>query len=80
MDDGTELYAGDCMQAYASMQGVTLTLNYPAVDRAQQVFDALAEGGVVQMPMQAQFWAKTWGMLTDRFGITWMVNGELQDI
>lgn len=80
MDDGTELYAGDCMQPYVGMQGVTLTLNYATVARAQQVFAALAEGGVVQMPMQPQFWARSWGMLTDRFGIVWMVNGELLEL
>lgn len=80
MDDGSELYAGDCMQGYAPTQGIALTLNFDSVARAQQVFAALAEGGTIQMPLQPQFWAKTWGMLTDRFGIPWMVNGELQTV
>lgn len=80
MDDGTELYAGDCVQGFTQTQGIALTLNFDSVARAEQVFNALAEGGTVQMPLQPQFWARTWGMLTDRFGTPWMVNGELQPI
>jgi PhnB protein len=40
----------------------------------------LAEGGQVTMPMQEAFWAKRWGMLVDRFGTPWIVNGELVPI
>ena len=38
------------------------------------IFKALAEGGKVQMPLAKQFWGDTYGQLTDRFGIHWMVN------
>ena len=44
---------------------------------AEKVFDALAAGGRVTMPMSPAFWAKTFGMLTDRFGTPWIVNGEM---
>jgi PhnB protein len=40
------------------------------------VFKALGEGGQVTMPFAATFWAKGFGMLVDRFGVSWMVNCE----
>lgn len=41
---------------------------------ADRIFNALAEGGTVTMPMADQFWGDYFGSLTDRFGINWMVN------
>jgi PhnB protein len=41
------------------------------------VFDALAEGGRVTMPLAKTFWAETFGMVVDRFGTPWIVNGAL---
>ncbi|MCM3881105.1 MAG: VOC family protein [Vicinamibacterales bacterium] len=40
----------------------------------ERVFSALAENGKVQMPFQATFWAKGFGMLIDQFGTPWIVN------
>jgi PhnB protein len=40
------------------------------------VFNALADGGSVRMPLGETFWAKKFGMLTDRFGTPWMINCE----
>jgi PhnB protein len=79
LDGNGLLFAGDCPpgMAYESIKGVALTLNYDTVEQAQRVFGALAEGGTITMAMQPAFWAKTWGMLFDRFGTPWMVNGEL---
>ena len=79
LPDAGALMAGDCMPnvPYEGMKGFSMTLNYPTVDRAERVFNALAPGGTVSMPMQASFWAKTSGMLTDRFGTPWIINGEL---
>jgi PhnB protein len=37
-------------------------------------FNGLAEGGEVQFPLAKQFWGDTFGMLTDKFGVHWMVN------
>ena len=62
-------------QPYEGMKGFALALAYPAVDEAQRVFDALAEGGQVNMPMQKTFWVESFGMLVDRFGTSWMVSG-----
>ena len=41
-----------------------------------QEFAALASFGQVTLPMQPAFWAKRWGVLVDRFGTPWIVNGE----
>ena len=48
--------------------------NDPA--EADKMFEQLAEGGKVTMPMQETFWAERFGMLTDKFGINWMFNCE----
>jgi PhnB protein len=45
------------------------------VEQAQRVFQALP-GSTITMPPQPTSWAKTWGMLVDRFGTPWIVNGE----
>jgi PhnB protein len=45
-------------------------------DEAERLFAALAEGGTVQMPIGETFWAVRFGMLTDRFGVPWMINCE----
>ena len=79
---GGALYAGDCppQMKYSGIDGVGLTLNYETVAQATAVFNALAEGGTVSMALQPMFWAKIWGMLTDKFGTPWIVNGELQAV
>jgi PhnB protein len=74
------LFAGDAPAhvPYEGVKGVSLTLNYDTPDEARAIFDKLAAGGQVTMPMQPAFWAKAWGMLVDRFGVAWIVNGEPQ--
>ena len=75
---GAMLFAGDTPPGmpYEGIKGVMLALQYDAVDQAQSAFHALSQGGQVTMPMAPTFWAKTFGMLTDRFGVSWAVNGE----
>ena len=75
---GGTLFAGDAPAnvPYEGIKGVSITVDYDAVAQAQKVFDALAAGGQVSMPMQPAFWAKQWGMLVDKFGTPWIVNGE----
>ena len=77
---GAMLYAGDAMgpMPYQGMQGVSITLNYDTVAEAKKIFERLADGGKVTMAMAPTFWAKSFGMMTDRFGTAWIVNGELQ--
>jgi PhnB protein len=71
------LMAGDTPPGmpHEGIKGVMLTLSYPGVDEARRVFDALAEGGAVQMPLGETFWADVFGMVTDRYGTPWGING-----
>lgn len=75
---GGLLYAGDCPQhmPYEGIKGVSIALDYPTVEEAEEVFNNLAEGGQVTMPMSPTFWARCFGMVTDKFGTPWVVNGE----
>jgi PhnB protein len=75
-------YAGDCppQTKYTGIHGIGLTLNFETVAEATAAFNALAEGGTVSMPPQRMFWANMCGMLTDKFGTPWIVNGELQAV
>lgn len=61
---------------YEPMKGFSVTLGIDDPAEADRVFAALAEGGTVRMPIQETFWARRFGMLTDRFGTPWMVNCE----
>ncbi|MCK1794345.1 VOC family protein [Pseudomonas violetae] len=59
-----------------NMAGCSISLNVDSIAEAERVFNALAEDGSVQMPLEATFWAARFGMLQDRFGVAWMVNCE----
>lgn len=76
---GGYLYAGDtpAHMPYQGIHGVSIALNYDTVEEAQRIFDRLAAGGKVTMAMQPAFWAKMFGMLIDKFGTPWIVNGGL---
>ncbi|MBX6379417.1 MAG: VOC family protein [Thermoflavifilum aggregans] len=43
-------------------------------EEADRLFQALSEGGKVQMPMQDQFWGDYYGIVVDKFGVQWMIN------
>ena len=59
---------------YRKPRGFSVLLNIGAPAEAERIFATLAENGAVQMPLQETFWAQRFGMLTDRFGIPWMIN------
>ena len=54
-------------------KGVSLALTADDEAHARRVFDALADGGQVQMPLTPTFFAPSFGMVADRFGVSWMV-------
>jgi PhnB protein len=56
-----------------TFQGFSLTINAENRAEAEQRFNALAEGGQVQMPLNETFFAERFGMVADRFGVAWMV-------
>ena len=59
---------------YQKPQGFSVLAEIAEPAEAERVFGALAERGTITMPFQETFWAKGFGMCTDRFGIPWMVN------
>ena len=56
-----------------SFQGFSLSLTVPDEPEAERLFAALADGGQVQMPLTKTFFASRFGMVADRFGVSWMV-------
>jgi PhnB protein len=54
-------------------QGFSLSLSVPNDAEAQRLFTALGEGGKVQMPLAKTFYASSFGMVADRFGVGWMI-------
>ena len=76
--DGAELMAGDALiGTYEPMKGVNLTLKYDTAAEARRVFDELSDGGTVTMPFTRTFWAEGFGMVVDRYGTNWIVNGGM---
>lgn len=55
-----------------------LTLDFDDVADMEQKFNALAEGGKVEMALNDAFWGARFGMLTDKLGVHWMFNCELK--
>lgn len=55
-------------------QGFDVSISVKDAAEAERVFNALADGGQVTMPLAETFWSTRFGMLTDRFDIPWMVN------
>lgn len=47
---------------------------------ADRIFNALSEGGVVEMPMEDQFWGDYFGSFVDKFGVNWMINYNPENI
>ena len=57
-------------------KGVSLSINARDEAHADKLFAALSEGGQVQMPMEKTFFAKRFGMVADKFGVSWMIIAE----
>jgi len=64
---------GRC-QGRPSFEGFSLSITVPDEARADKLFAALADGGEVQMPLTKTFWSLRFGMVADRFGVSWMIN------
>jgi len=63
---------GRCM-GQPSFQGFSLSLTAPDPAEAERLFAALGDGGQVQMPLAKTFFSPRFGMVADRFGVSWMV-------
>ena len=74
--DGITLFASDGRPDQKVIFGDNVHLSLQGSDSATLTgyFEGLAAGGSVDMPLAKQFWGDTFGMLTDQFGVHWMVN------
>jgi PhnB protein len=70
----TQVMASDgrC-EGKTTFQGFALSLSVPTEAEADRLFNALAQGGEVQMPLAKTFFSPRFGMVADRFGVAWMV-------
>ncbi len=72
---GAIVMASDgCTPEDGKSSGFKLALSVPTAADAARAFAGLADGGTVEMPLTKTFWSPQFGMLTDRFGIAWMVS------
>lgn len=68
------LMASDGCGEVESISGISLSLTLPTEAEVDQAFAALAEGGSILMPLGRTFWSERFGMVEDRFGVSWMVG------
>ena len=75
-NDALSFMASDGMIDQQVKFGDNISLSITGQDQSRltEIFNKLAQGGEVEMPLAKQFWGDTFGMLTDKFGIHWMVN------
>ena len=77
--DGTVLMGSDRPAAMGPLifgNNAHISVQLNDKDEATRIFNGLAAGGNVTMPLADQFWGATFGMLTDKFGVQWMINAE----
>lgn len=77
--DGIYFMASDSMpgQSVTPGEAVQLSINLTDATEQEAIFSKLSAGGRVDMPLQDTFWGARFGMLTDKYGIHWMLNREL---
>lgn len=75
-NNNVTLMASDTMpnQTVTNGNSVSLSINCQSVDEINQLFNSLAEGGQITMPLDDTFWGARFGMLIDKFGTCWMFN------
>ncbi|NUQ23967.1 MAG: VOC family protein [Saprospiraceae bacterium] len=78
--DGIYFMAGDTPPENPVAPGSNVTLSINLDDKAEQtrIFDKLSVGGHVTMELQDTFWGARFGMLDDKFGVSWMLNCDTQ--
>jgi PhnB protein len=63
--------------AATGVGAISLAIGLGDPKRAEELFGNLSDGGTVIMPLSKTYWAEAFGMVTDKFGIRWMVNCDL---
>lgn len=76
--DSTILASDGRCGGRSGFQGFSLSLTVSEIDEAERMFAALADGGTAEMPLAETFFSPRFGMLSDRFGVRWMIFVELK--
>jgi PhnB protein len=74
--DVTFMASDGFASGHPTFKGFSLSLTLPDEKKVEQTFKALADKGKIDMPLSTTFWSKRFGMLTDRFGVQWMVGAQ----
>ncbi len=59
-----------------TFEGFSLSITVPNESEADRIFGALSQDGLVVMPLEKTFWASKFGVVQDRFGVSWMISIE----
>lgn len=71
----TMVMASDChCKGQPKFEGISLALSPKTVDAAEKLFKGLSDGGAVQLPLGKTFWSPAFGVVTDKFGVSWMIS------
>lgn len=68
------IMASDSCGDGEAISGFSLSLAVNTEAEADRYFHALADGGAITMPLDKTFWSPRFGMVTDKFGVSWMIN------
>jgi PhnB protein len=74
---GFKFMAADSMHGPVDAGNITMSVGIADVAEGERIFNALAAGGTITMPYAKTFWGATFGMVTDAYGIAWMVNAGM---
>jgi PhnB protein len=78
-DDNMLMASDDPTGGYETPRGVYASYSQADPAESKRVFEALAEGGEVTMPIAQTFWSPMFGMCTDKFGTPWMIDTDNPD-
>lgn len=74
LDIGDQGLMGQDMQDFSGRKGYSVTIAADSVDDARRMFEEFSDGGTVMMPFGPQPWSPGFGLTTDRFGVTWVID------
>lgn len=75
--NGTTLMGSDSNSVAGEVtfgENISISINTESEKEANTLFEGLSNRGIIKMPIQKTFWNAYFGMLTDKFGINWMIN------
>lgn len=74
LDIGENALMGQDMSDFSGRKGMSVTVVGDTLEESKRMFDAFADGGRIGMPFGPQPWSQGFGMATDRFGVTWVID------